>query len=107
MFTGMVTERSLSLAAAMYAITIGLSSRNEFLLAVGIVASLLNAAFFGFISVQGSQPPSLTVTLAWVSIAAIALMHLFERANRHLYEREPFLRIRSTDIEPEAKSDGS
>lgn len=94
-FTQSITPKSLTLASSMYTITIGLSSRSEVLLSVGIFTSLLNASFFGFISVSTNSPPESAITLAWVSMFAIGLMHALERINRHVYEREPFLKIRS------------
>jgi hypothetical protein len=84
-----ITEKSLTLAAAMYSIEIGISSRSKLIFGISVAASITFSSFFGFAATNNSL--AVTHTWAIIGIGAISLMHLFERVNRHIMDKEPFL----------------
>ena len=96
---GTVGEESTTLAAAMYAIAIGISSRSIGLFALGLTIGLSFAVVFGF--VVGSTEPSANQlgvegsvlldsrTAALIAMSFIFVMHLVERFQRHYLNGEP------------------
>ena len=88
-FTGHIETKSVALTAALYAMAIGLSSRNLAFLGLGIVAGFICSAVFGFLSVQ----PELAHadTFAYAVILMVFVLHAIERFNRHVTDRVPFL----------------
>ena len=86
----MVSEKSLTLVAAMYTITIGISSRNMLLFGLAVVASFTYGVAYGMSVSQNSSLP-LSGTLAFLGIIMIFIIHALERYNRHVVERAPFL----------------
>ena len=89
-FTGNVKPESLTITTAIYAITIGGSSKGLLQFIVGIAVGILFAALFGFVS-SGNEPPSLpTKLVSSIFMIVIALMHIPERYNRHVIDQEIF-----------------
>lgn len=102
--TGTVTNASITLAASMYAIGIGLSSRSRLLFGLALVASLAFAFAYGAAVGNASMgtpnssagqanplPLPYATAAAWCGIVAFFVAHALERLNRHVIDREPFL----------------
>ncbi|UCV04978.1 hypothetical protein [Dechloromonas denitrificans] len=85
-----LASATATLAASMYSLTIGTSSRNPLLLALGVVAGLAFAMLFGAV-LNAANIPSYTTVAALITIAAFALVHACERWNRHAVEKKSFL----------------
>ena len=85
----------MSLAASMYAISIGVSSRSRFLFAMNVVLSLLFAFLYG--SLLGETPieHGIIKTACELGIFLVFLSHAAERYNRHVADRAPFLEFMS------------
>lgn len=99
---------TLTITAAIYAITIGISSRWLFMLFVGIIVGLLEAFSFGttinaasvnhpgssdflgmvITSADSSRPPHAGFTL--IVIAGLLVSVAVERSLRHVKDREEF-----------------
>lgn len=88
-FTGQIEERSAVLTAAMYSMAMGLSSRNIAILGLGLVQSVIFSAAFGFLSKTNYLERADFASYA--AISSIMILHIAERYNRHVFEREPFL----------------
>lgn len=88
--TGAVTASSATLVASMYAVSIGVSSRDKLLFGLGIIIAIIFATAFG--TCLGPQQPGLpeSVSLSLYSIGLMMLCHIFERYNRHVVDRTPF-----------------
>ena len=88
------SEKSIILAASMYSISIGVSSRNILLFGAATVISLILAVAFGFISAPQTPSNLIPSNLGLITIIctiSIFISHIFERYNRHVVGREPFL----------------
>lgn len=94
LLTGDITEVSIALAAGMYAVGIGLSSRYMFLFFLCLVLGFIYSAIFGFEmaqSLEGTSRPGLeTEFLAWFGIITVFLIHAGERVKRHLKDEEKY-----------------
>ena len=84
-----VGEKSLTLAAAMYTIAVGVSSRSRLIFGLTVSASIIYAVAYGVSSAEETLPASGAV--AWCGILAAFLLHGLERYNRHVVDRAPFL----------------
>ena len=90
--TQTVSDQTVTLAASMYTITIGLSSRNIALFGLAIPLSIILAVAFGFAASEGKSLTGSGV----IAIAVIMLvfgLHACERYNRHIADSRPFLRF--------------
>lgn len=85
-----ITATTITLAASMYAVTIGTSSRSPLLLALGVVSGLAFGMLFGAALQSGTMPPY-TVVAATITILAVAVVHCCERWDRHACKQERFL----------------
>ena len=88
--TQTVSDRTMTLAASMYTIAIGVSSRNQALFGLAILFSVSLAAAFGFAS---SERQALSGS-GYASAGAILLVfvfHVIERYNRHVTEGRSFM----------------
>lgn len=94
---GAVAPSSAYLVAAMYALSIGASSRNAlsfgFMMMVGVVCGIL----FGISTSLLGQPPEKShvevLDKTWPAmmfIAVVFIAHVLERYNRHVADCEPF-----------------
>jgi hypothetical protein len=90
---GSVSERTGFISAAMYAISIGISSTWRTQYGIGVISSLIFSALFG-LSFAGSIPPLTTqITPLAMSLMCIGLffaIHALERFIRHVIWRQPF-----------------
>ncbi len=92
LLTGKVTERSLTLAASMYSISIGVSSKSRLMFGITIMVSLIFAAIFGYVAkVDSSQNAYGPYAVA--TIVAVFIVHTAERYNRHVVDRAPFFQF--------------
>lgn len=97
LWQGSVDGKTLLLTAAMYMIAIGISSRNVASFGLSLVGSIAYAASYGVaVSTRGTPGWLLnTAWIGWVGIAAVFIMHLLERYNRHVVDRVPFFEFLS------------
>jgi len=86
---GAPTEATLSITAAMYSISIGLSSRNKGVFSICIFVGFLFSMAFGLIIGDSGSLPSLKFA-AVITIIAIFIIHACERYNIHMVECSPF-----------------
>jgi hypothetical protein len=85
--TQAVKGESLTLAASMYAISIGISSQSKLSFALAIFVSL---GFTGVYGIQVGDKESSSVIYAALAIFMIFIVHACERYNRHVVDRAPF-----------------
>jgi hypothetical protein len=100
--TGDVRPSSWQIFAALDALGLGVSSRNEALFGLGVLLAILFSLAYGGIlsmeNVDGAEPGVGFNSEFWrlvtmiVSIAMF-LAHLGERYNRHVYDEEPFFQF--------------
>lgn len=95
-FSQTVSDKMMTLAASMYTIAIGLSSRNFLLFGAALFLSICLAAVFGFVA-SGGGPFSPSGILAIISVAVVFVFHAGERYNRHVVEENPFLEFIKKD----------
>lgn len=79
----------VTLTAAMYGVSIGISSNNAAIFGLGIILGLIFSMAYGM---SLADPKSLTDCADWgiIAIGAMVLCHGVERFNRHVSKREPF-----------------
>src|SRR5277367_6083227 len=87
--SGQITAKSATIAAAMYAISIGNSSRSRLIFGLGIVISLLFSAAYGIVIASANPLPKSAPASFW-AIGCMLLFHEIERYNRHVIEKAPF-----------------
>jgi len=87
--TKTVTDKSLTLAASMYSIAIGVSSRSRLLFGGSIIISILFAIDFGITTGQHASLPGTRSVVIW-GICSVFGFHALERYNRHIVDRMPF-----------------
>ena len=97
LITGAASEKTATLIAAIYVISIGSSSRSSLQFGLLMIVGVLDAVAFGFVVGQSPIPSSRNLTLVgyatvfafWCVVAAF-ILHVLERYNRHVAERMPF-----------------
>lgn len=95
-FASKVQASSLAITTAIYAITIGGSSKSLLQFIVGIAVGLFFSSLFGFVS-SGNVPQSLNTELvSFIFMIFIALAQIVERYNRHVINQEIFFVFRNT-----------
>ncbi len=91
-FTAGIRPSTAHLTASLYAISLGASSRNKLLFALGVMVGFFFAASFGqTVAAElqvGPAPGVLVYPLA--AIVFIFMVHAFERYNRHVVDRTPY-----------------
>ena len=87
---GIISDKTLTLAASMYTITIGISSRNPLFFGSTIVASIVFAFSYGIVVDHQSTLPYIRI-ISFIGIVTVFIAHLLERYNRHIIDRSPFL----------------
>lgn len=90
-----ITAQSLTLATAIYAATIGVSSKNVVLLAITVLVSVTFAIAFGRIMGTGEVPDG-CAGAALLSLTAITVVHVCERYIKHVGKRESFIQMPET-----------
>ena len=88
--TGKIGPVSLTLAAAMYTISIGVASRNKLLFGFTVAAGVLYSMAFGIVVVETYSLPYVE-TVAGVGLVMVFSFHAVERYNRHIIDCTPFL----------------
>jgi cytochrome bd-type quinol oxidase subunit 1 len=83
-----VSAESLMLVAALYAISVSVSSTSRLFFGLGIVTGMVFAVAFGAIS--GGQQLLHSEFLASWSIIAIFVIHACERWNLHIVDGNPY-----------------
>lgn len=91
LFSQTISDKSLTLAAAMYAITIAISSQNKLFFGVGVVMTILLSVAGGWLHHQGTHLTSFLRLGAFGCIIIVFILHALERYNRHVVDRTPFL----------------
>lgn len=89
-----ISEKSITLSASMYVLSIGVSSRNILIFCAASVISVAFAVAFGFISapqILPNQIPSNLNLITLMFMVAISIPYISERYNRHVVSQEPFL----------------
>jgi hypothetical protein len=88
---GHLSEKSLAITAAMYAIALAISSRWTWFAFLGFFASVIYCTMFGAISYAAKlKQASDITTYAEVAIVFLFVAHAIERFSRHIMLREPF-----------------
>jgi hypothetical protein len=87
---GAINHKTLILFLSVYPLSLGISSRSKFVFGLGVVTGLTYAIFFGIASALLTAP-NWVKTLGYLCASLVALLHLFERYNRHIAEDRPFL----------------
>jgi len=87
---GELTPKSLNLMASVYAISIGVSSRSKLLFGLCIAVSFIFSFAFG-ISSSELDDLKMSKLFSSISIVIIFCIHVIERYNRHIQERDNFL----------------
>ena len=97
-FTQTVTEKTMTLAASMYTIAIGVSSRNPALFGLAILLSILLATAFGYVVTEGN---SLTASkfISAGAILSVFVFHVGERYNRHVVDKFAFLQFDKRQVD--------
>ena len=105
LLTDNFTPASMTLTAFMYAVGLGISSRNSVNSYLSLATGVVIAVFFGFAVHVGSAKhasdelafivgtDALFGRLSFISMAFLFVPHAIERYNRHVAEKAPFLEI--------------
>jgi len=89
-FFSAISLTSLFLSAAIYSVSIGVSSGFKTLFAISIAVSFIFSASFGFAIVTPGKIPAIVPTSAYVAIAFIVLTHSVERWEKHFVNKKKF-----------------
>jgi len=84
-----VSQKSLILFSAMYALSIGLSSNSKLMFGFTIVISIFFSVAFGVVAGGGNSIPN-SVTYSYFALFGIFIIHGIERYNRHVIDQTPF-----------------
>src|SRR5437773_2507729 len=88
--TGTISDKTYSISAAMYAISIGVTTKNIGLLGLGIFAGMAFSSAFGFVTSGNAMRFSVSLP-ALATIVAFMIIHAAERYRRHVTDGEAFL----------------
>jgi len=80
-----LSEKSLMISVAIYAISIGNTSRNKLLFGFSVFISIIFSVCFGIVLGGGASPPN-SVLSAEVSLGFIFLASAIERYTIHITE---------------------
>jgi hypothetical protein len=86
---GGVKTETLTLLAALYSISIGVSSRSKIIFGLSVIISIVFSVAFG-LSSGGTSVLVNSEFYAATSIVCIFIMHAGERWNIHVVAREPY-----------------
>ena len=87
--TNTISEKSLMLFSAMYALSIGLSSKSKLMFGFTVVISIFFSVAFGVVAGGGSSIPNAEY-YSYLTLITIFIIHLLERYNRHVIDQTPF-----------------
>ena len=96
--TSDISEQSLTITAAIYTITTGVSSKQKWQFGLAIISSLIFSMVFGVVTAIEEFEIVLTQTnalsnsgfFATLGILAISILHVLERFNRHVVNTEKY-----------------
>ena len=94
---GIVTSQTVSISAAMYSISIGVSTKNLALLGISIFAAMAFCCIFGYVT-SGNAMHFSVVCPAIITILAFMLIHGTERYKRHVRNGELFIDFGGRDV---------
>ena len=89
MYRGYITDTTLCIVAAMYAVSVGGNTRNMALLAAGLFVGMSWACLFG-LAVGGEQLHWIMRAAVYTSMVVFFGIHAAERFNRHVMDGEVF-----------------
>lgn len=84
-----ISDQSLSIATAMYSISVGVSSKNLVILGISIAVTVVFSTFFGALAAC----PTLDIFIkppAFFTIFCFIIVHTIERYKRHVIKKELF-----------------
>ena len=87
---GSPSESTLAITAAIYAMSIGLSSENKAMFGLCIMVGVIFSAVYGQVSVSKNPTPDVGIYAA-LAILFVFVIHAAERYNRHVVDCRPFL----------------
>ena len=93
--TNGISTRTLTLSAAIYSISISKTSSSKSQLALGIIISLIFAACYGITISNTEKEMGHLNNFATGAILLILIIHIVERYNKHILDREPFLTFKN------------
>lgn len=95
--TGRIADSNLAIGSAMYAIAIGVSTKNLPILGSSIVVTVLFSALYGFL-VSGNKTHYSIEVAAYSSLALFAFVHAIERYRRHIVKGELFIDLGGPNV---------
>lgn len=93
-----LSEKSIVITAAMYAIALGISSRWMWFVFTAFALSLIYSSLFGYISRESILAANLQHAIDSKGLWTISFLwatHSLERFNRHIQLREPFFEFKN------------
>lgn len=94
---GTITDQTLSISAAMYSISIGVSTKNLGLLGVSIFSAMAFSSVFGY-TISGNNMHFSVTAPAIITIIAFMVIHATERYKRHVRDGELFIDFGERDV---------
>jgi len=93
MFEWLVTQappsgRTVTLTTSLYAISIGLSSKNKMIFSLCLFIGIVFSVLFGL---SHAPKPADVASFSYMAIALVFVTHAAERYNRHVIDCRPFL----------------
>ena len=92
-----ISDKSLMLFSAMYALSIGLSSNSKLMFGFTVVISIFFSVAFGVVAGGGSSITNSEV-YSYFALFAIFVIHALERFNRHVIDQTPFWEFSSGEV---------
>lgn len=87
---GQVTPGTLTVGGAVYVLALGASSRNMLLFAIALIFALVYMLLDALLTAKNPFAMTYGARAVWWSMAAVVLIHVGERYNRHVMERTPY-----------------
>jgi hypothetical protein len=98
MFTSKFTEKTTTISASMFAVTIGSASKFKVIFIFSMFACVLNAFSYGIcfsnVNTQHLQIFTLHNIIATITIIFLIIILICERYFRHVIDNEPFLEFK-------------
>lgn len=88
------SEATLAITAALYAMSIGLSSENKAMFALCVAIGIVFSLVYGLLVKSPGSVPDIKLTSV-ILIALVFIIHAAERYNRHVADCRPFLEFTS------------
>ncbi len=84
-----IKPESMTMAIAIYAVSIGVTSRSQVIFGVCVLVGVVFAVAYGVSVKAPDQSPATWVS--WAIVGLVFIMHGIERYQRHVQQRTPFL----------------